>query len=51
MLIILVSLVWVAITILIKVGDEDKGKDDKGSGEPPDDDDEPPDYDDEVPLL
>ena len=33
--------------ILIKVGDDDKGKYDKGSDEPPDDDDEPPDYDDD----
>ena len=61
MLVIIVSLVWVAIIILIKVGDKDKGKDDKskdsnkgkdsGDDGPPDDDDEPPDYDDEVSLL
>ena len=48
MLIIIVSLVWVAIIILIKVGEEEKGKDDEGKGDDPDDpDDEDPDDEDD----
>ena len=49
MLIIKVSLVWVVIIIITKVGDKNKGKDDDkkdmGKDDPPDD------SDDEVTLL